>query len=139
LSTRKIRPRRSGAAHAAWIALVLLAGTVGGLHELFEPHAVCAEHGELVERPGAAGAADEHGAQDPASGPRVAKSDPRSSAHEHCPFALLGRSTTSPFEGLRLVVLGAPPEAAGAEASAEPARSIPLLSLAPKHSPPGLA
>ena len=126
-------PRFSGALS---IALLLVVGFAGRLHEALVPHVLCAEHGESVELPSGASTctagsdAREH----------IDSSKGHARGHEHCDLALLGRTKN-------LLPTHIAPVARSASDSREPLTrtsashesSVPLLLLAPKHSPPAIA
>ncbi|WP_437631948.1 hypothetical protein [Sorangium sp. So ce854] len=156
---RPLRPppcRRAAGLRARWIALVALLAQLSGLtHALLVRHARC-EHGELVHVGALVGAVHAGhgagaGAELPAAaeGPQQAEggalgpADPRIAAQDalphldgdHCDaFALRGRlaapvhrvGEATLLEVLRLAALRPSPEV----------RPIPLLTLAPKSSPP---
>jgi hypothetical protein len=124
------------------VALIVVGGFAELAHEVLVRHAICAEHGELIELSGAVRTSSEaevRSADTPRSSTVGAASDDQA-GHEHCPVAFLAKGRTS----LQLDVL---PEAcsevgcvAGVVAPADREQgSVPLLLLAPKHSPPGLA
>ncbi|WP_438015692.1 hypothetical protein WMF18_33180 [Sorangium sp. So ce315] len=146
--------RRAAGLRARWIALVALLAQLSGLtHALLVRHARC-EHGELVHVGaliGAVHAGHGAGAALPAAagGPQQAEGgalgpgDPRIAARDalphldgdHCDaFALRGQlaapvhrvGEATLLEVLRLAALRPSPEV----------RPIPLLTLAPKSSPP---
>lgn len=100
------------------------------IHEATVQHAVCAEHGELVD------VAEESHSRDPGEGERWASAGPDEEVHEHCPFLALGQPgdpiSGAPIRGARLVAAARslPPS------SVEGFASVPLLCLAPKQSPP---
>lgn len=126
---------------AGLLALLLCGSSLSETaHFLLVQHAVCAEHGELIElhdRSAAAealhDAAPEHGTQ--ASAPDL------EGEHEHC--QLLGRrqqELTLP-EVAGVAVVPRAPESGRALLDAPTAARAPVsaLSLAPKTSPPSLA
>lgn len=130
-------------AAAALLALFLVASSFGQIaHLLLVQHAVCVEHGELVElqahaahdADGHATPGDEHPSGDPAS--------PDSGVdHDHCQVLARGQhEQLLPAEpGASLAA--AKPEAARSAlaAPALPAPASPPLLLAPKTSPPRAA
>lgn len=102
-------------------------------HEVTTVHEVCAEHGELLDV-GPVGAAPADGEHAPLLS---ASSD--EAAHEPCPFLTLAQPSSAAPEAR---AAGEPMFARPALAvlpSAERQLSVPILSLAPKHSPPALA
>lgn len=130
---------------AALVALLLMAGSLGQIaHFLLVPHAICAEHGELLElHDGAHPATDagrEASAPRDASRPQVAAPEELES-HEHC--QLLARSQrelalplADAFEPAPVLGERAAPTLRAAN---EPLGQLAALSLAPKTSPPAAA
>lgn len=133
---RLIRSTRSTALLA--IALLLPAVLGAGLHEALVPHAICAEHGEPIEV--SPGALREAAHLPWESGLRVEAAGAADETHEHCEIALL-EGTKGLFDALpspgapAIVALRAAQPAPAARAET----SIPLVLLAPKHSPPRIA
>jgi len=121
------------------IALLLVVSFASRLHEALVPHAICVQHGEAIElspvvRP-------QRTPEASALRPRLvdASAEPRA-RHEHCVIVLLGRAKEmlDTHGALALPPAGEPqPCAHGGASSAQLA--IPLLLLAPKHSPPAQA
>ena len=124
---------------AAFVAVLLTASSLGqSAHFLLVPHAICAEHGELLElterhphatgeRAEAAAGADETRASEPA-----ALVD-----HDHCQVLLRGQREQGLPEASAVAV--SPPasaETAFLTALGRFARELSVLSLAPKTSPP---
>jgi hypothetical protein len=125
---------------AAFVAVLLTASSLGqSAHFLLVPHAICAEHGELLElterdphvtgdSAEAATAADETRASEPA-----ALVD-----HDHCQVLLRGQREQSLPAASAVAVL--PPESAEKAAFLTAlrrfTRELSVLSLAPKTSPP---
>ncbi|HVJ15767.1 MAG TPA: hypothetical protein VM686_10000 [Polyangiaceae bacterium] len=103
------------------------------LHHALIRHAVCAEHGEFVHVEAHA----DHAASDAGKTPAVSASEDGDDAHDHCQLPPgLHDPAAEPAEPpsvLTSTSTGAAPSAAPSEALA---RSIPILSLAPKQSPP---
>jgi len=130
---RRLDPTRLRGATA--VALLLVASFVGRLHEALVPHRICAEHGESIEVARAGSPP-----QQAPSGPKVVgSSKSRESLHEHCDLVLLGRAKQV------LVLPWMPTGLALSEQEREwiastgsPEASVPLLLLAPKHSPPAI-
>ena len=125
---------------ATLVALLLTLSSLGQVaHFLLVPHAICAEHGELLElseRDAHVGAGDAEGSKEA----RVS-TVPTSAEHDHC--QVLAR-------GQRELALPVPPaldivRSTGAETTLVVARqdaifrALSPLSLAPKTSPPALA
>ncbi|HEY6080375.1 MAG TPA: hypothetical protein VIW29_16285 [Polyangiaceae bacterium] len=127
---------------AALAALLLAASSLGQVaHFLLVPHAICAEHGELLELHDGEHRAAEAGAEaltpDDATSPRAAAPDAVES-HDHC--QLLARSqrelalpVATAFEAPLAPSVCAP---SLLHAAAEPTGQLAALSLAPKTSPP---
>ena len=125
---------------AACLALLLVASSLGQVaHFLLVPHAICAEHGELVElSPGA-----DHGGQhllqvEPAAhdaGPSVSPEELAS--HDHCEIlASAQRQLALPAASVVALV---PVVASSSLALVEPSAaqvSLSPLAVAPKTSPP---
>jgi hypothetical protein len=124
---------------AAFAALLLLASSLGQVaHFLLVQHAICAEHGELLEV---------HGAEHPASATiTLADSDEQAHAsapdlegeHDHCQHLARRQSELAVFTGATEALVIPPPAATLPKPSlaAEPRASHALLALAPKTSPP---
>ncbi len=133
---RLIRSTRSTALLA--IALLLTAVLGARLHEALVPHAICAEHGEPIEV--SPGALREAAHRPHESGPRVEAAGEAEDAHEHCEIALLesakGLSAALPAPGAPAIVAL---RAAESWPVARAETSVPLVLLAPKHSPPRVA
>ncbi len=145
---RRGAPRRAAtlraakpALHLFLIALGLLFAQVPSLlHLLLVPHATC-EHGDLVERlvervaPVTAPVAQVTQAERRSEGPQIAASHGDGAGHEHC-TALAVRHCI-PEVGVSVAaasLLSIEPAAACGERGET--RPVPLLSLAPKSSPP---
>lgn len=125
------RPARSrlAALLAACCALAMLGSA---LHHLLTPHAVCAEHGEAIEAQATRALTPPPSNSQVESAPQVLQEQ-----HDHC--ALVHHR--------RLLWLGAVPasvsalpiasgKAAALTSRVSPETPQPLLSLAPKSSPP---
>jgi hypothetical protein len=127
---------------AALVALVLTASSLGQIaHFLLVPHAICAEHGELVELHGAAvAAADHHEASQPSDARRAQVSAPDAvESHDHCQLMARGqRELALPLASSWEPTPPAPsPRIAACDSSAVAALGQPApLSAAPKTSPP---
>lgn len=133
-SSRVHPPRRSRLASLLGglaALLTLIAWPATRVHEATTEHAVCAEHGEVIDL----AAADAHGPP-PEEGERWRARAEHGDEHEHCPFLVLGQAGAAAGEGrpasARLV------EAARGKNPGSEVRlaSVPLLCLAPKQSPP---
>jgi hypothetical protein len=128
---------------AAFVAVLLAASSLGqSAHFLLVPHAICAEHGELLELT----ERDSHAA-DEADHATAGPDETRASApgalvdHEHCQVLLRGQREQSLPEASAVAVLPAA-SAEKAVVLAAPGRIAPepsVLSLAPKTSPPSAA
>jgi hypothetical protein len=137
------RPRRTGRKGAPWyaalvaVALLLLQGP-SLLHLLLVQHATC-EHGDLIEVTSSAAEAAPAAAPTRASAPsdqaRIERSHGDNAGHDHCD-ALAVRHRV-PDVGVSIapstLLPGTLIEAGGERGEARP---VPLLSLAPKSSPP---
>jgi hypothetical protein len=123
---------------AACLALLLAGSSLGQIaHFLVVPHAICEEHGELVEVSAHAGhdAAAERHDDTPASAPSE-----EAPTHDHCELlASDQRHVAVPIAAL-IAVVPAAPSPLLALPLARPARVSRLtLALAPKTSPPSLS
>jgi hypothetical protein len=116
---------RPAALHAALLALVF-AQVLGGFHLLREQHAICPEHGEIVEGV----AADHH---HPAPGTSIVADHDT----HHCAIAAALGQAAPTRNGPVLVVTAVVHETA-THLPAPPlnATGVPLLRYAPKTSPP---
>jgi hypothetical protein len=121
---------------AALVALLFVLAHFGSLSHLAAVrHEVCDEHGQLEHAASAAA----HGAKSDGAGARLDAARPGSSGdhHESCHLSLFTKSTsfTRPADSPRGLVdpgIGSAPIDRVPRAPA----SIPVLLLAPKHSPP---
>ena len=111
--------------------LTLFAWPATRVHEATAEHAVCAEHGEVVD----VGAGDAHG---PTSeeGERWRAQEEHEDEHGHCPFLLLGQPGDGPREAQPPCSLRVERARATNPGSEVRLASVPLLCLAPKQSPP---
>jgi hypothetical protein len=131
--------------HRAALALALLAA--GGQffnisHLLMVPHAICAEHGELVHVDTGPRSTrhDAHAARDSASSAyrpgAIGSTDP----HDHCLISVFRKQTLAIHPAGSVLL---PPRISPAVVSFEnviaPPRTVAILHLAPKSSPPHLA
>jgi hypothetical protein len=123
------------------LALLLCGSSLGETaHLVLVQHAVCTEHGELIELHDGATAAASVAADTHEEGTRVA-APADEGEHEHC--QLLGRKQqdlTLP-EGAAAAAISQAPGAGRAALHESPTALAPLsaLSLAPKTSPPASA
>jgi hypothetical protein len=137
------RGRKSTSAALRWLAaclaLLLTASSLGQIaHFLVVPHAICAEHGELLELSGSA----EHSRTDHAADDGEHRASPFASSeagagHDHCELLASGqRQLALPAAALVAVI----PAASGCALELPPVTaqrlSLPTLALAPKTSPP---
>lgn len=135
--TKPRRSRSSQQRHLAWllIGLALVVWPAALLHEATTLHEICPEHGEILDVAKSSPVPDEtHGGE-----PGWTSSGQTDGHHELCPFLTLGQPS-SPLpqvrvSGVRLL------ETAIVSSGVREARilSIPILLLAPKHSPPAIA
>jgi hypothetical protein len=122
----------------AVLAFVALVGQLlGSAHLAFTPHATCAEHGELVELRSTAGSATPGNYATSTKGPSASRDDSSvAHGHDHCPCTLLQRERLlfSPRAQCSCATTQATVAIfAGIDS---PTRSIALILLAPKNSPP---
>jgi hypothetical protein len=139
---RALRPGRRGAcprAARSWQALLLALGLLLAqgsalLHLALVPHATC-EHGELVEGVRPAKRARIDAVDGCPERPQIERAHHDGGGHDHCDaLALRHRlpDVLAPVAEATLLFI-APIEACSAGVEARP---VPLLSLAPKGSPP---
>lgn len=123
------------------LALLALGGQLlGTAHLLLMPHAVCAEHGELIHLHDGVAAEDAAHHESPVttqlSVPEAAEAD----AHEHCLASALRRDQLALYEApSTLILVSASQAVARVERSVHAPKSVAILLLAPKSSPPSLA
>jgi hypothetical protein len=140
---RQRKPRRRKAttlalrALAAVVASLLSLSSLGEIaHFLLVPHAICADHGELIEVSEGSQHAAAH-ADTVSSDPEVAPASDEGSGHDHCELlASHQRQLALPAVAPVAVVpiaTGMLIALVGGEASRRP---LPALALAPKTSPP---
>lgn len=136
----KVRRRRPATWLRSWQAILVTLGLLiaqGPMvaHLLLVRHVTC-EHGELVEG-GSHAESHEASADDGSAGERAEKGTGEESSHEHCDaLALRHRPTAMGIvvgPATLLEIERSPSVGEGAEA-----RPVPLLSLAPKGSPPAV-
>jgi hypothetical protein len=110
--------------------LAVLAWPATRIHEATVQHAVCVEHGEIIDLADATHSAPVE------EGERWRPAFPDEEVHEHCPFLGLGQpgdSTSAvPIREARFVA----PARWLRPLSEDRFASVPLLCLAPKQSPP---
>jgi hypothetical protein len=142
----QVRQKKQQRRKATSLALRALAVLIAGLlslsslgeiaHFLLVPHAICADHGELIEVSEVGGHAAPH-ADAPSSAPQVAPASGEGSGHDHCELlASHQRQLALPAVAPGAVVpvaTGVLIALAGGETSRQP---LPALALAPKTSPP---
>jgi len=141
----RLRPPAIRIFGALAIALVLVVSFARSVHEAVVPHSICAEHGESVELAPGTGApalpADAHHPHRESTDPRVVDSpENRAEDHEHCDLAVLGR-TKELFQQqpAQAPAATSAPRVLAQHGTASGELSVPLLLLAPKHSPPARA
>jgi hypothetical protein len=126
---------------AAFVAVLLTASSLGQIaHFLLVPHAVCAEHGELVELSNGSDHAGPHHAEAaPVFDDSTVMSPEGAASHDHCELLASGQEQLAlPVAGVVALV---PAAAASSLALIEPSVASPSLStllVAPKTSPPAL-
>lgn len=125
---------------AASLALLLTASSLGEIaHFLLVPHAICAEHGELVElSSGSEHASERHAEAEPPTydtGPSASSEELAS--HDHCELLASGQRQLAlpPASVVALVPATTSSSLALVEISAAQ-ESLSPLSFAPKTSPP---
>lgn len=138
-SVTSSRSRRvwEGRFAALFALLTLLVWPASFWHEATTVHEVCAEHGELVDVAGADRASSTEHTGEPVL--RQADSRDHEAGHEHCPFVALGQPSSSAPEARATGVRMLEQPAFLALPGAERWLSVPILSQAPKHSPPAIA
>jgi hypothetical protein len=133
--------RPAQGAPGAWLRVLvgfLLLQLVGvqlwpALHNALFTHAVCAEHGELVHVAAHGDRADVPTRETTAISPLGAEDD----AHDHCQLPQGTRELAAePSEPASLVTSSGSSMASFVAVNVELPRSIPILTLAPKTSPP---
>jgi hypothetical protein len=126
------RPRRL---RVCGLILLLLASRIAvELHWAVARHAVCPQHGELIEVPAEHSTAA-HRAQD--ERPVLQPGPTAEGAHEHCPFALAIRE--HPLTSKSAQILVAAPEQSFAPSTTDPSQPwqpFPRFLLSPHTSPP---
>jgi hypothetical protein len=117
----------------ALAALLLVEGIASTLHTATVRHAVCPEHGELLD------VAHRPAAEPPSCepGPSVQGEDSHDDAHDACAFVLLDPARRWEFHG-DLVLLGLAKATVIASSTGQPEGrlAVPRILFAPKHSPP---
>ncbi len=141
---RAPKTRRRPATRAALRALATVVAVLLGLsslgqtaHFLLVPHAICAEHGELLELSEEESHASSHEASHRDEEPHEDASQP-TGEHEHCQVLARGqREQALPTPSSLEVPAPAAPAGRLRIAAPLPAHAaLPTLSLAPKTSPP---
>ena len=131
-------PHSTRLSGALAIALLVVVSLGGRLHEALVPHTICAEHGEPVEL--SAAVSTRTAPDSDARTLRLVDSKSHATSHEHCVLVLLGK--TKGLLATRIVsvaMAASSPRESVRWTSADHEQSIPLLLLAPKHSPPAIA
>ncbi len=119
--------------------LVTLSSLSQTAHFLLVPHALCAEHGELLELgEGSAHLSASVSAPAKTDGAAHADAAPSTDEHEHCQVLARGQREQAQAAPQRLLVVPGTPTAASRILVSEHVvdRSQSALSLAPKTSPP---
>jgi hypothetical protein len=124
---------------ATLVALLLTASSLGqAAHFLLVQHAICAEHGELLElaeRSAHVAAAHEHEAGNKVQA-RVSSAE--AAGHDHC--QILARSQKQPglppAPALTIVPAGATSASCSIASATRAVTTLPRLAVAPKTSPP---
>ena len=110
--------------------LAVIAWPTTRIHEATVQHAVCEEHGEIID---VAADAQTAGVED---GERWKSTASDEGGHEHCPFLALGQPG-EPAAGVALREARLAAEGDSVPPSSEDRFvTVPLLCLAPKQSPP---
>jgi hypothetical protein len=131
-------PHSTRLSGALAIALLLAASFGGKLHEALVPHSICAEHGEPVEL--SAAVSSQTAPDSDAHTPRLVDSKSHATSHQHCELVLLGKTKGLLAPSIVTVARAAStPRESVRWTSADHETSVPLLLLAPKHSPPAIA
>ena len=125
---------------AACLALLLTASSLGQIaHFLLVPHAICAEHGELVELSAGSEHAGPHHAEVAAadSDASPAVSSEEATSHDHCEIlASQQRQLALPAANVVALLPAAASSTLALVESSAARHSLPTLSVAPKTSPP---
>ncbi|MBN2194941.1 MAG: hypothetical protein JW751_19140 [Polyangiaceae bacterium] len=124
---------------AAYLALAVFGGAqiLAVFHFVFVRHVICWEHGALAHARHAVDHQDTADSPPPPNGESQASSGPTDHGDEHCglPFGATHQLATDPDRAFVVAADSAILESAALPADTV-ARSIPLLALAPKQSPP---
>ena len=123
---------------AVLCALFGLAQIASFAHDVSSPHAVCAEHGEVIHVERAAITAAPVLAAHRGHAPMLRNAAPGTHVdHEHCGLATLSRQRALGFHDFTSVAVAPTCSPAPQSVPAAADRStIPLFLLAPKQSPP---
>lgn len=123
---------------ASVAALLLLSSPLSeALHTVLVPHAICAEHGEVIHLQGARA-----GTRDPSATDQNPRFDTNGvaaeSGHEHCPVVAASsrRAAARPNTESLLLPAAASSDVARLKVATHPDSSLELVLLAPKTSPP---
>lgn len=133
------RPATRGTLRALATVIAVLVGlsSLGQFaHFLLVPHAICAEHGELLELDEAHGHAESHASPSPDESAHA--SSELAAEHEHCQLLARGQREQAEPTPPTIVVLPAGVAVAALPVLPRAAvfEAISALSLAPKTSPP---
>lgn len=124
---------------AACVALLLAASSLGQItHFLAVPHAICEEHGDLVELAGDSEHARADHAPEEDEQAKGSSEDPEEAdGHDHCEV-LANEQRQLALPAAALVALAPPASSVSLELAPalSDCLSRPLLALAPKTSPP---
>jgi hypothetical protein len=133
-SPRRIPSIARAIATVALSALFLIEGIASTVHTATVRHAVCLEHGEVLDV--AHGPTHDHPAPSE-EGPLVRSGDPHADSHDACAFALLDSPRRHEFHGdLFILGLAEATVVATCEGQPEGRLTVPRILFAPKHSPP---
>jgi hypothetical protein len=125
---------------AAFVAVLLTASSLGQIaHFLLVPHAVCADHGELLELSTESDHAGQHHAEaePPADDEAAAVSPEDATSHDHCEVLASGqRQLALPAASVVALVPAAASSSLALVETSAISRPLATLSLAPKTSPP---
>jgi hypothetical protein len=126
---------RPGDKRLGWLLLLLVsvAWPTAQWHEATTRHEVCAEHGEVLDRPLASAERTQE------EGVPVYSEESDAEAHEACPYLPLFQPTVSESAARLVWALVDAVLPVACTGRAAPERPIAILFLAPKQSPPSAA